>query len=115
MASSGEFLPSARSVSLSVHGDHDAPHKHMTAMAAIFGEFLFHDLSHTPQMAGEFFIEIHNFYVFLPEYKIIQSVISFLIVQTVNLMFTCFLFIIFYRFPYRLHWSTIKMLWSQFQ
>ena len=61
MASSGEFLPSARSVSLSVHGDHDAPHKHMTAMAAIFGEFLFHDLSHTPQMAGESFIEVHNF------------------------------------------------------
>lgn len=49
----GEFLPSSRIVSLSVHGDHNNTHKYMTALAATFGEFIFHDLSHTPQMAGE--------------------------------------------------------------
>ncbi|RXG73264.1 Chorion peroxidase [Armadillidium vulgare] len=49
---SGEFLPSARAVSLTVHRDKDTPHKHMTALTAVFGEFLFHDLTHTPQMAG---------------------------------------------------------------
>lgn len=49
---SGQFLPSARAVSLTVHREVDAPHKHMTAMSAVFGEFLFHDLTHTPQMAG---------------------------------------------------------------
>ncbi|XP_066966367.1 uncharacterized protein [Macrobrachium rosenbergii] len=48
----GEFLPSARSVSLAIHGDHDTPHKYMTSIAAVFGQFLAHDLSHTPQMAG---------------------------------------------------------------
>ena len=59
MASNGDFLPSARAVSLAVHKDHDAPHKFMTAMAATFGEFLFHDLSHTPQMAGKLFQAIY--------------------------------------------------------
>lgn len=48
----GEFLPSSRIVSLTVHGDHNNTHKYMTALAATFGEFIFHDLSHTPQMAG---------------------------------------------------------------
>ncbi|XP_042238092.1 uncharacterized protein LOC121876775 isoform X2 [Homarus americanus] len=51
-ASSGEFLPSARSVSLAIHRHHDTPHKFMTAIAAVFGQFLSHDLTHTPQMAG---------------------------------------------------------------
>nr|XP_045625957.1 uncharacterized protein LOC123775117 isoform X1 [Procambarus clarkii] len=51
-ASSGDFLPSARSVSLGLHGSHDTPHKFMTAIAAVFGQFISHDLSHTPQMAG---------------------------------------------------------------
>ncbi|ROT73076.1 Peroxidasin-like protein [Penaeus vannamei] len=50
--SAGEFLPSARAVSLAIHRDHDTPHKYMTAIAAVFGQFLAHDLSHTPQMAG---------------------------------------------------------------
>ncbi|XP_042860058.1 uncharacterized protein LOC122245949 isoform X3 [Penaeus japonicus] len=48
----GDFLPSARAVSLAIHRDHDTPHKYMTAIAAVFGQFLGHDLSHTPQMAG---------------------------------------------------------------
>ncbi|KAF2367927.1 hypothetical protein FHG87_001306 [Trinorchestia longiramus] len=48
----GEFLPSSRIVSLSVHGDHNNTHKYMTALAAALGEFAFHDLFHTPQMAG---------------------------------------------------------------
>lgn len=51
-ASGGDFLPSARSVSLAIHGDHEVPHKYMTAIAAVFGQFLAHDLAHTPQMAG---------------------------------------------------------------
>ncbi|XP_071514131.1 uncharacterized protein [Panulirus ornatus] len=51
-SSGGEFLPSARSISLIIHRDHDTPHKYMTAIAAIFGQFISHDLSHTPQMAG---------------------------------------------------------------
>uniref|UniRef100_A0A6A7FZ72 Peroxidasin-like protein n=1 Tax=Hirondellea gigas TaxID=1518452 RepID=A0A6A7FZ72_9CRUS len=48
----GEFLPSSRIVSLTIHGDRNNTHKYMTALAAPFGEFIFHDLSHTPQMAG---------------------------------------------------------------
>ncbi|KAA0192579.1 Heme binding peroxidase-1 [Hyalella azteca] len=48
----GEFLPSSRIVSLTVHGDHSNAHKYMTALAATLGEFVFHDLFHTPQMAG---------------------------------------------------------------
>ncbi|XP_076035339.1 salivary peroxidase/catechol oxidase-like [Oratosquilla oratoria] len=51
-AVSGDFLPSARVISLTIHGDEDASHKYMTAVASAFGEFLTHDLSHTPQMAG---------------------------------------------------------------
>lgn len=51
-SSKGEFLPSSRIVSLSIHGDRNTTHKFMTALASMFGEFIFHDLGHTPQMAG---------------------------------------------------------------
>ncbi|XP_043224189.1 uncharacterized protein LOC122382646 isoform X1 [Amphibalanus amphitrite] len=51
-ARSGQFLPSARSVTLAVHRDGKTTHRHMNVMAAVFGEFIYHDLSHTPQMAG---------------------------------------------------------------
>lgn len=46
-------LPSARDVSLAVHKDVDNPHAHLTTMAAIWGQLIHHDISHTPQMAGE--------------------------------------------------------------
>ena len=52
-ARSGQFLPSARSVTLAVHRDGKTTHRHMNVMAAVFGEFIYHDLSHTPQMAGQ--------------------------------------------------------------
>lgn len=48
----GAFLPSARDISLAVHKDVDAPHDHLTSMAAIWGEMIHNDISHTPQMAG---------------------------------------------------------------
>ena len=41
-----------RSVSLSVHSDSDIPHPHLMSVTAIWGEFMYHDVSHTPQMAG---------------------------------------------------------------
>ena len=47
-----KFLPSARKVSTSIHTDSDIPHPHLMAVAAIWGEFMYHDVSHTPQMAG---------------------------------------------------------------
>ena len=47
-----QFLPSARQVSLSVHSDSDIPHPHLMSVTAIWGEFIYHDVSHTPQMAG---------------------------------------------------------------
>lgn len=53
-ATSGDFLPSARAISLALHRDHDTPHKFMTSVAAVFGQFISHDLAHTPQMAGLF-------------------------------------------------------------
>ncbi|XP_046649370.1 uncharacterized protein LOC124340779 isoform X2 [Daphnia pulicaria] len=51
-ASDGTFLPSARDISLAVHKDVDNPHLHLTAMAAIWGQLVHNDISHTPQMAG---------------------------------------------------------------
>ncbi|XP_054709398.1 uncharacterized protein LOC129219104 [Uloborus diversus] len=47
-----EFLPSAREVSMAVHTDSDRPHTHVTAVLAIFGEFVYHDLAHIAQSAG---------------------------------------------------------------
>jgi hypothetical protein len=55
-ANDGTFLPSARDISLAVHKDVDNPHLHLTAMAAIWGQLVHNDISHTPQMAGEFVI-----------------------------------------------------------
>jgi Animal haem peroxidase len=52
-ASDKAFLPSARDISLAVHKDVDNPHDHLTAFTAIWGELIHHDISHTPQMAGE--------------------------------------------------------------
>ena len=54
-ATDGTFLPSARDISLAVHKDVDNPHLHLTAMAAIWGQLVHNDISHTPQMAGELF------------------------------------------------------------
>ncbi|GLG99518.1 Peroxidasin [Gryllus bimaculatus] len=45
-------LPSAREVSLTVHRDADLPHPHLMALAAVWGEFISHDLAHSPQMTG---------------------------------------------------------------
>ncbi|XP_046386027.1 uncharacterized protein LOC124155895 isoform X2 [Ischnura elegans] len=50
--SKSQPLPSAREVSLAVHRDEDLPHPHLMAMAAVWGEFILHDVSHTPQMSG---------------------------------------------------------------
>ena len=47
-----QFLASARQVSLGVHSDSDIPHPHLMSVTAIWGEFMYHDVSHTPQMAG---------------------------------------------------------------
>ena len=52
-ANDGLFLPSSRDISLAVHKDVDNPHAHLTAMAAIWGQLVHHDISHTPQMAGK--------------------------------------------------------------
>lgn len=49
----GEYLPSAREVSMSVHTDSDRPHTHVTTILAIFGEFVYHDLAHIAQSAGK--------------------------------------------------------------
>lgn len=44
-------LPSARDVSLKVHaGGPDQPHPYLMALAALFGQFIGHDLSHTPKV-----------------------------------------------------------------
>ncbi len=48
----GRFLPSPRAVSAAVHTDHFEPHPHLMVVAAVWGEFVHHDVSHTPQMAG---------------------------------------------------------------
>ena len=50
--SRNHFLPSSRQVSLTVHTDSDLPHPHLMAITAVWGEFIYHDVSHTPQMAG---------------------------------------------------------------
>ena len=52
MANNGDLLPSARSVSLAIHGDSDKPHAHLMVLTAAWGEFISHDLVHTSQMTG---------------------------------------------------------------
>jgi len=46
------LLPSPREVSLSVHKDEDLPHPHLMAITVVWGEFISHDMAHTPQMTG---------------------------------------------------------------
>ena len=48
----GAFLPSPRAVSASVHTDSQKEHPHLMVVAAVWGEFVYHDVAHTPQMAG---------------------------------------------------------------
>ncbi|XP_067144092.1 uncharacterized protein [Centruroides vittatus] len=48
----GDYLPSARKISLEVHTESDRSHPHVTAILTIFGEFVYHDISHTSQSAG---------------------------------------------------------------
>ena len=48
----GAFLRSPRDISVGVHTDSDRPHPHLMTIAAVWGEFIQHDVSHTPQMAG---------------------------------------------------------------
>lgn len=48
----GEFLPSPRAVSVAIHTDSFNEHPHLMVIAAIWGEFIYHDAAHTPQMAG---------------------------------------------------------------
>lgn len=44
-------FPSARQVSTTVHsGGHDLRHPYLMAMTSIFGQFVAHDLAHTPKM-----------------------------------------------------------------
>ncbi|XP_063223065.1 uncharacterized protein LOC134531301 [Bacillus rossius redtenbacheri] len=45
-------LPSARAVSLAVHGARDLPHAHLAAAAAVWAELVAHDVALTPQMTG---------------------------------------------------------------
>lgn len=52
MNSEAKPLPSARSVSLAVHKDSDRPHAHLMALTAVWGEFISHDIAHTPQFVG---------------------------------------------------------------
>lgn len=48
----GQHLPSARSVSLAIHKDSDRPHAHLMALTVVWGEFISHDIAHTPQTTG---------------------------------------------------------------
>ena len=48
----GSFLKSPREISVAVHTDEDRPHPHLMIISAVWGEFIQHDVSHTPQMAG---------------------------------------------------------------
>ena len=49
LSSSLQFLPSPRSISVSIHTDEFRPHDHLMVISAIWGEFVHHDVSHTPQ------------------------------------------------------------------
>ncbi|XP_047106680.1 uncharacterized protein LOC124775853 [Schistocerca piceifrons] len=51
-AADSSSLPSPREVSLAVHKDADLPHPHLMTLSAVWGEFIAHDMSHTPQMTG---------------------------------------------------------------
>lgn len=48
----GGTLPSARNVSLRVHGDADQPHPHVNVMFVALAEFVALDLANTASYAG---------------------------------------------------------------
>lgn len=48
-------LPGPREVSLAVHADRDRSHEHLAAMAVVWGQFIAHDMAHTPFVAGKLF------------------------------------------------------------
>ena len=48
----GSFLRSPREISVAVHSDVDREHPHLMVVAAVWAQFLYHDVAHTPQMAG---------------------------------------------------------------
>uniref|UniRef100_T1IHP0 Peroxidase n=1 Tax=Strigamia maritima TaxID=126957 RepID=T1IHP0_STRMM len=48
----GSPLPSARLISISVHSDSSRPHSRYTLMTMQFGQFVDHDLTHTPVHTG---------------------------------------------------------------
>lgn len=54
MGTEGDFLPSARQVSLGVHKDSDRPHTHLHLLAftGLWAEFVAKDISHTAQFSG---------------------------------------------------------------
>lgn len=51
--SGGKHLPSAREVSLGVHTDRDSQHDYLAAMTVVWGQFVAHDMAHTPLASGE--------------------------------------------------------------
>lgn len=83
----GGHLPSARQVSLGVHTDKDVKHDHLAALAVIWGQFVAHDIGHTPLAASKCFVEKHEP---LGDHNITR----------IN--------------NFRSEWFTIKMLWSEF-
>ncbi|XP_040565059.1 uncharacterized protein [Lepeophtheirus salmonis] len=48
----GTFLTSPRGISLAVSQGFSEVHPHLMMITAIWGQFIYHDVSHTPQMAG---------------------------------------------------------------
>lgn len=48
----GSFLRSPREISVAVHTDENLPHTHLMVIAAVWAQFIYHDVAHTPQMAG---------------------------------------------------------------
>lgn len=48
----GNKLPDALSISSDIMWTHNDPHEHLTALAAIWGEFISHDISYTLPLSG---------------------------------------------------------------
>ena len=51
-AVTGNKLPDALSISSQIMWTHNDPHEHLTALAAIWGEFISHDISYTLPLSG---------------------------------------------------------------